>query len=81
MEEISILGIVIGRGQVQMETNKVKAVKEWKTPTKIKEAFWGLQISTDSLSRTSVIWQNLLMNSKARKIGNGEKNRKKHLKS
>jgi len=37
MEEIPILGVVIGRGQVQIETNKVKAVKEWKTPTKIKE--------------------------------------------
>jgi len=28
MEKISILGVVVGRGQVQMETNKVKAVKE-----------------------------------------------------
>ena len=37
MEEIPILGVVIGRGQVQMENDKVKAVKEWKTPTKIKE--------------------------------------------
>ena len=37
MEEILILGVVVGRGQVQMETDKVKAVKEQKTPTKIKE--------------------------------------------
>jgi len=37
MEKILILEVVIGREQVQMETNKVKAVKEWKTPTKIKE--------------------------------------------
>jgi len=37
LEEIPILGVVVGRGQVQMETDKVKAVKEWKTPTKIKE--------------------------------------------
>ena len=37
MEEIPILRVVVGRGQVQMETNKVKAVKEWKTSTKIKE--------------------------------------------
>jgi len=37
MEEILILGVVVGRRQVQMETNKVKAIKEWKTPTKIKE--------------------------------------------
>jgi len=37
MEEISILEVIVGKEQVQMETNKVKAVKEWKTPTKIKE--------------------------------------------
>jgi len=37
MEEISILGVVIKRRQVQMEANKVKAVKKWKMPTKIKE--------------------------------------------
>ena len=37
MEKISILGVVIGRGQVQIETNKFKAVKEQKTPTKIKK--------------------------------------------
>jgi len=37
MEEIPILGVVVGRGQVQIETNKIKAVKKWKTPTKIKE--------------------------------------------
>ena len=37
IEEIPILGVIVGKGQVQMETNKVKAVKEWKTPTKIKE--------------------------------------------
>jgi len=37
MEEISILGVVVGRGQVQMENDKVKAAKEWKMPTKIKE--------------------------------------------
>ena len=37
IEEIPILGVVVGRGQVQIETDKVKAIKEWKTPTKIKE--------------------------------------------
>ena len=37
MEEILILGVIVGRGQVQMETDKVKTVKEWKTPTKLKE--------------------------------------------
>jgi len=28
MEEIPILGVVVGKGQVQMENDKVKAVKE-----------------------------------------------------
>ena len=37
MEEILVLGVVVGKGQVQMEQDKVKAVKEWKVPTKIKE--------------------------------------------
>ena len=37
IEEIPILEVVVGRGQVQMENNKVKAVKKWKTLTKIKE--------------------------------------------
>ena len=36
MEEISILGVVVGKGQVKMEQEKVKAIKEWKTPTRIK---------------------------------------------
>jgi len=37
MEEIPILGVVVGKGQVKMEQEKIKAVKEWKTPTKIKD--------------------------------------------
>jgi len=37
IEELSILEVVVGRGQVQMKNDKVKAVKEWKTSTKIKE--------------------------------------------
>jgi len=43
IEEISILGMVIGKGQTQMEQEKMKAVKEWKTPTKVKdvESFLG----------------------------------------
>ena len=36
-KEIPILEVVVGQGEVQIENNKVKAVKEWKTPTKIKE--------------------------------------------
>jgi len=34
MEEIPILGVIVGKRQVWMEQDKVK---EWKTPTKIKE--------------------------------------------
>ena len=43
IEEIPILGVVVGKGQVKMEQEKIKAVKEWKTPTKIKdvESFLG----------------------------------------
>ena len=37
MEEIPILGIVVGQEQVQMENNKIKAVKEWSTSTEVKE--------------------------------------------
>ena len=37
MEEIPILEVVVGKEQVQMEQDKVKVVKEWKVPTKIKE--------------------------------------------
>jgi len=43
MEEIPILGVIVGKGQVKMEQEKIKAVKEWKTPTKVKdiESFLG----------------------------------------
>jgi len=43
MEEIPILGIVVGKGQVNMEQEKIKAVKKWKTPTRVKniESFLG----------------------------------------
>ena len=37
VEEIPILGVVIEWEEVQMENNKVKEVKEWKTLIKIKE--------------------------------------------
>ena len=37
MKEIPILGVIVGKGQIQMEIDKVKMVKEWKTPTKLKE--------------------------------------------
>ena len=43
MEEIPILGVVVEKRQVKMEQEKIKAVKDWKTPTKIKdvESFLG----------------------------------------
>jgi len=37
MEEIPILGIVVGQEQVQMENDKIKTVKEWSTSTEVKE--------------------------------------------
>jgi len=37
MEEIPILGVVVGKGQVKIEQEKIKAVKEWKIPTKVKD--------------------------------------------
>jgi len=43
MEEIPILRVVVGKGQIQMKQEKIKAVKEWKTPTRVKdvESFLG----------------------------------------
>ena len=36
-EKISNLEVVVRQGEVQIENSKVKAIKKWKTPTKIKE--------------------------------------------
>ena len=43
MEEIPILEVIVGKGQVKMEQEKIKAVKEWKTPIRLKdmESFLG----------------------------------------
>ena len=43
MKEILILGVIVGKEQVKMEQEKIKAIKEWKTPTKVKdiESFLG----------------------------------------
>ena len=30
MEKIPILGVVVGKRQIQIENDKVKAIKEWK---------------------------------------------------
>ena len=37
MEKIPIIGVAVRQREVQIEDNKIKAVKEWKTLTKIKE--------------------------------------------
>jgi len=36
MEEIPILGVIVGKGQIKMEQEKIKTVKEWKILTKVK---------------------------------------------
>ena len=43
MEEIPILGVIVGKGQVKMEQKKIKAIKEWKMLMKVKdiESFLG----------------------------------------
>ena len=43
MEEITILGVIVGKGQIKMEQKKIKVVKEWKTLMKVKgvESFLG----------------------------------------
>ena len=43
MKEIPILGVIVGKGQVKMEQEKIKAVKEWKILTRLKdvESFLG----------------------------------------
>ena len=37
MEEIPILEVIVGNGQVKIEQEKIKAIKEWKTPMKVKD--------------------------------------------
>ena len=37
MKKIPILGVVVGKKQVQMEQDKIKVVKKQKMPTEIKE--------------------------------------------
>ena len=43
MEEIPILRVIVEKSQVKIEQEEIKAVKEWKTSTKIKniESFLG----------------------------------------
>jgi len=37
MEEIPILGVIVGKGQVKIEQEKIKVVKEWKILTKTED--------------------------------------------
>ena len=37
MEEIPILGVIVGRRQVKIEQENIKAVKEWKMLMKVKD--------------------------------------------
>jgi len=43
MEEILILEVIVGKEQVKIEQEKIKAIKGWKMPTKVKdvESFLG----------------------------------------
>jgi len=41
IEEIPILEVIAGKGQVKMEQEKIKVVKEWKTPTRVKDVCYG----------------------------------------
>ena len=43
IEEIPIIGVIIEKGQIKMEQEKIKTVKEWKVSTKVKdvESFLG----------------------------------------
>ena len=36
IKKISILGVIVGQEEIQMENNKIKVVKKWKTLTKMK---------------------------------------------
>jgi len=35
--EIPTLGVQVGNREVQIKEEKVKAIKKWKTPTKVKD--------------------------------------------
>ena len=65
MKEILILGVIMGKGQVKMKQEKIKAVKEWKMPTKVKdiESFLGFanfyQIFIQNFSHTAKLLNEL----------------------
>ena len=83
MEKILILGVIVGKGQVQMETDKVKAVREWKIPTKTKEVESFLEFANfyrQFIKNFSYIAR-LLNKLKGKKSGNGKKNNRRLLMS
>ena len=57
MEEILVLGVIVGKEQVKMEQEKIKAVKEWKILMKVKdvESFLGFVNFYRRFIQTSVI--------------------------
>lgn len=36
-ERIGLLGYVIGIGQIRMESEKIRAIQEWKAPIRLRE--------------------------------------------
>ena len=83
MEKISILGVVTGQEEVQIENDKVKAIKEWKTSTKIKkvESFLVFANFYQQFIKKFSHTTRLLNELKEKRIGNRKKNIKQHLKS
>jgi len=57
MEEIPILGVIVGKGQVMMEQKKIKTVKEHQQESKMLRVFLDLPIFTNDSFTTSVTQQ------------------------
>jgi len=81
--KIPILGVWVGNGEVQIEEEKIKAIKEWKTPTKVKdvESFLGFanfyRWFIKDFSHITVPLNRL----KKKENRNGQKKNRMHLKS
>ena len=84
MEEILILGVIVGQEQVQIENNKIKAIKEWSTPIKIKEMESFLEFTKfcqrfiKNFSHTARPLKKL---KGKKKNGSRQRNTKRHLKN